>query len=247
MNYHGTIAYRSAVGGQVEEGFCASLVGAWDFLLREGTYQVHFMRGLSCMLHESANQIAEGFRGDWVLFLDTDHVFKGDAILEMIQAFEDNKLDILCGFTQKRQFPYSPLIYKTDFDPLQDFVPIVPGVLERNVLIPIDASGLACTMVRRRVFEAIKEKLDERPFDFRLKFKSHLRGTKEVYRNDFWRTETEFDPLFVLPGSRRADEFFWEDISFFWRAKLLGFQAWCAPWVEFHHIEKRLVTRDLMK
>jgi len=268
MNYRGTIAYRAGLGGNVPEGFTASLVSAWDFLLR--TYHVkcpsenggeictceekepvniHFMRGLSCMLHDSANQIAEGFLGDWVLFLDTDHVFKSDALFEMVQTFEDNKLDILSGFAQKRQPPYLPLIMKTNFNPLIPFEPIIPDPITKNLLIPIDAAGLACTMVSRRVFDRIEKMLNERPFDFRLKFDPRkVAGYPKDVPIGVWDgfQNRHIPDNYQMPPDRRFDEFYWEDISFFWRAALLGFKSYCAPWIKFHHIETRIVTDDMM-
>lgn len=261
--YRGTIAYRTGLGGNVPEGFAASLVTAWDFLVREtcssehlkeditqgcGTMPAfHFMRGLSCMLHDSANQIAEGFLGDWVLMLDTDHVFRSDAFYEMVTVFEGNNganepLDILTGFAQKRQPPYLPIIQKTNFDPLIAFEPIIPGPIDKHTLIPIDAAGLACVMVRRKVFDAIRKRLGELPFDFRMKFlpptlDPDIRPNESVY----------WGPRLIIPKDRRSDEFYWEDISFFWRAALLGFKSYCAPWIKFHHIETRLVTDDMMQ
>jgi hypothetical protein len=255
VKYRGTIAYRTGLGGNVPEGFLASVVPAWDFLVREHSesrehwWNFNFMRGLSCMLHDSANQIADGFLGDWVLFLDTDHVFKSDAFYEMVTAFEENDLDILTGFAQKRQPPYLPLIQKTNFDPLLPFEPIIPGPIEKNLLIPIDAAGLACLMVRREVFTSISSKLNEKPFDFRAKFKPpYYRGQEidsEAYNPSPPFELESYDD--IVPKDRRSDEFYWEDISFFWRASLLGFKSWCAPWIKFHHIETRLVTDDLMQ
>jgi len=204
------------------------------------------------MLHDSANQIAEGFLGDWVLMLDTDHVFRSDAFYEMVSVFESGgpdgrPLDILVGFAQKRQPPYLPLLFKTNFDPLLPFEPIVPtDPISKNTLISVDAAGLACTMIRRSVFTEIASKLNEKPFDFRPKFNGHANmvlGQKfnaSVYNYGvYWQGS--------IPDDRRYDEFYWEDISFFWRAALLGFKVYCAPWVKFHHIETRLVTDDMIQ
>ncbi len=160
--------------------------------------------------------------------LDTDHVFGADAFYEMVTTFEDNQLDILVGFTQKRVPPYHPVLYKTNFDALIDFETIFPDPIERQMLIPIDASGAACLMVRRKVFEAIYF-TGERPFDRRRKF--------EFLPDAHWRD---------LPDGRWKDETFGEDTSFFWRAQILGFKAYCAPWIKFHHIGTRLVTEDMI-
>lgn len=242
MKYRGTIAYRSGIGSKIDEGFAASLVSAWDFLMSQANefentdgspIRFHFMRGLSCMLEDSANQIADGFLGDWVLFLDTDHVFTSDALYEMITTFSDNKLDILTGFAQQRQPPYHPLISRTDFNPLKNFIPIIPKGIDRQSLFPIDSSGLACLMVSRKVFDDIK-KFGERPFDMRPKF-----NTVDMVTGDSINK--------VVPEGRHIWERYWEDVSFFWRAKMLGYQAYCAPWIKFHHLETRLINESMMQ
>ncbi len=251
MNYRGTIAYRTNLHAQVSEGFLHSVVLAWDFLNRHiiealqppfytTETNFHFMRGLSCVPAESANQIADTFLGDWVLMLDTDHVFGADAFYEMIRTFEDNKLDVLVGFTQRRFPPYHPVIFKTDFNPLADFETIFPNPIERQTLIPIDSSGAACLMVRRKVFDAIKEG-GERPFDPRLKFNSYNIGRRGLENglNFFSRGE--------LPKGRYLDETFAEDSSFFWRAQKIGFKSWCAPWIKFHHLATILVTEQMIE
>lgn len=254
MNYRGTIAYRSNLHGQVNEGFLHSTVLALDFLNREhGRFEdghnetvidynerFHFMRGLSVTPSESANAIAETFLGDWVLMLDTDHVFGADVFYEMVTTFEDNKLDVLCGFTQRRVYPYHPVIFKTEFDAMKDFETIFPNPIERQTLIPIDSSGCACLMVRRSVFDAIRA-VGERPFDPRRKFNAfHLKRKNlgEPALLNEWRC--------ALPEGRWIDETFAEDTSFFWRAKMLGIQAYCAPWIKFHHLSTVLVDESMM-
>lgn len=250
MNYRGTIAYRANLGGSVSEGFLHSVVLAWDFLVQQkqigthnegpGIYPVHFMRGLSCTPSESANQIAEQFLGDWVLMLDTDHVFAADSFYEMIRTFEEQKLDILVGFTQKRVPPYHPVLYKTDFDAFKDFETIFPGPIERQQLFKIDSSGAACLMVRRAVFDRIKD-CGERPFDCRKKW-----NAKPLKIGS--GLPSSLNPIGYddLPKGRWMDEVFGEDTSFFWRGEMLGFQAWCAPWVKFHHLATVLVTEEMI-
>jgi cellulose synthase/poly-beta-1,6-N-acetylglucosamine synthase-like glycosyltransferase len=247
VNYRGTIAYRTNTGAHVPEGFLFSVVQAWNFLMfSEKRARVHFMRGQSCMVDESANQVAEQFLGDWVLMLDTDHVFAADAFYEMITTFEGNNganlpLDVLVGFTQKRFPPYHPVLYKTDaFNAMKDFETIFPNPVERQTLIPIDSSGAACLMVRRTVFDEIK-KCGERPFDRRKKF-----NAVELDRALTLTGRYLNDMPMPLPAGRWQDETFAEDSSFFWRAQMLGFKAWCAPWIKFHHLSTILVDESMI-
>lgn len=245
MKYQGTIAYRTNYGAHIPEGFAFSLLQAYDFLIHEfappamwvadqelrklaaditPVNRFHLMRSSTCFPDESANQIAHEFLGDWVLSLDTDHVFAADALYEMITTFEEHKLDVLVGFAQKRRPPYHPIIYKTTFNPLVDFETIIPGALERQLLFPVDSSGGACLMVRRSVFEKIKAENDCPPF----------RRLSKFSLND------------EIPPGRSVHELWGEDTSFFIRLKKVGIQAYCAPWIKFHHLADVMVTESMI-
>lgn len=238
MNFLGTVAYRAPVGGQIPESFTASVVPAFDFLVRQFDLEmeegIYFMRGLSCMPFDAANKIVEGFRGDWVLMLDPDHVFSDDTLYEMVRTFEgDNALgtplDILTGLVHERREPYRPILFKTKFNPWLPFERITS--FDRHSLFQVDSGGAGCLMVRRRVFDAI-EKMGERPFDMRPKFNTtDLLNGKKIHPAE----------LKELTSDRNIHECFWEDVSFFWRAQMLGFKAYCAPWALFYHIEQRLI------
>lgn len=209
VDFAGTIGYRAAYMGHVHEGFMASFVAAWDFL-RDNTsdgLKYHFARGLSVLPSQSANQLVNAMKGDWLLMLDTDHVFNNEALFDMVETFNDSAygIDVLVGFTQKRQPPYHPVLYKTDFKLKAVPETIFPDKHEFSP-IKIDSSGAACLMVRRKVFEVLGLPA---PFD--------------IVRSDLG-----------------------EDSSFFWRIKRSGFQAWCAPWIKFHHLETRLVTDEMI-
>lgn len=251
MNYHGTVAYRTGtLGALVYEAFTVSLVESMRFLDRELAVRnrgneefftlsyspVYVMRGQSCILHESAHQISGGFRGDWFIMLDTDHVFAVDALSEMVSVFEGNnnlgeRLDVLSGWIQKRQPPYTPCAYRYDFDPLKNPVPVNPADVGRHFLVPIDVAGSAALMVRRSVIERMKNELGERPFQPRWKYEG--------------REDPESRNLYG-DGPGGSDPFFWEDFSFFWRCKLLGIKCYLAPFIPFHHIETRIVAPPWM-
>jgi len=212
MNYLGTIGYRAAYMGHVPEGFMASFVAAWDHLKREIPGEYYFKRGLSCLPDQSANQLYHDFKGDWLLMLDNDHIFAQDAFEEMVTTFEAHALDILVGFAQKRQPPYHPAIYQTDFLEDGKVETIFP---DRHEFAPIkiDSSGCYALLVRRKVFDQI------------------------------------CDPKAFLPENDPFDKMrpdLGEDSSFFMRAKAAGFQAWCAPWIKFHHLATVPVTDDMM-
>lgn len=212
MNYLGTIGYRAAYMGHVHEGFMASFVSAWTRLQEEKPGRYHFARGLSALPNQSANQLYNAMQGDFLLMLDVDHVFDSNAFIDMIETYTEYTCDVLVGFTQKRQPPYHPVLYKTDFK-----IETIPETIfpdkHEFAPIPIDSSGAACLMVRRTVFESIQNP--------RYKYAEHK--PFDVIRPDLG-----------------------EDSSFFKRVRKGGFQAWCAPWIKFHHLETRLVTDDMI-
>lgn len=245
MNYRGTIAYRSGtLGAQIYEGFAASFINAARFLDCQlsidggGNYQnpgIYFMRGQSCILHEAAHQIAMGFQGDWFIMLDSDHVFESNVFAEMMDTFLGQELDVLVGWTQKRQPPYTPTAYKYDFNPHKSPEPVKLDGMTRQFLVPIDAAGAAALMVRRSVIERIMKELGERPFQPRWKFEGERQDGAFLGVN----------PNLYGDGDDESDPFFWEDFSFFWRCKLLGIECFLAPWIRFPHLEVRLVTPDM--
>lgn len=248
MTIKGTIGYRSGLGACAFEGFAASFISAFLHLEKELPGPYYFMRGLGCILHDNANQFYRNFKGDWFLMCDTDHVFQSDAFVDMVTTFEDNNLDILTGFMQSRQPPYRAIIFNTTFDPFKPSDPINPAKYGKYDLIPFDASGAGSLMIRRRVIDAMLE-TGERPFDLRYKF--HGPSLVEKHPEGVWKNlyESEYQGRWKelsTEGGYHWDDMYWEDYSFFWRAKILGFKAFCAPWIKFHHIEKRMVTDDLL-
>lgn len=252
MQFKGTIGYRTgALGAQVHEVFAASFIHAIRHLDRwlereaqekkEAVKPIWFSRGRSSVLHESAHQMAGTFLGDWFLMLDTDHVFNSDVFVEMVQTFEGENvlgrpLDVLVGWTQKREPPYTPTAYRYDFHPEHYPERVKLSPIERYTLQRIDSAGAAALMVRRSVIERMKHELHERPFQPRWKYDAGSLG--EVFQKI--REKSLYDDM---PDT--SDPFFWEDFSFFWRCKLLGVECYLAPWIVFPHLETRMVVPEM--
>lgn len=108
------------------------------------------------------NQLAERMLGEFILMLDTDHEPEPDTLVRMWDRMQMHDLDVLCGVYQFKKEPYPPVIFGEDdkgqFQLLGAWDEALP-------LQTVSAAGGGCLMVRRRVFNRIREELNEQPFD----------------------------------------------------------------------------------
>lgn len=115
--------------------------------------------------HSAArNQLVDTAQGDWLLMLDTDASFDPDLVARMLRVFDKYQLDVLTGLYHHKSPPHPPVIYKNSdngemFDLIGDWTKP-----EGEYLIPVGSAGAGCLMVRRSVFNKIKES-GESPFD----------------------------------------------------------------------------------
>lgn len=118
---------------------------------------------------QARNQIAKKFleekESDYLLFLDSDMTFPQNLIKRLL-AIDG---DISSALAFKKWVPHLPTIYvqRNDekFHSLVDYEP--------NKIIEVDACGMACCLIKRKVFEVI-----EQPF---FKFEEIInRDTKTI-------------------------------------------------------------------
>lgn len=160
----GTIAYMDGLPAHLRN-FTWSLVQMIQFnaeaLCGPGEY-VHYDRATDSFHSFARNNLAERMLGDWLLMLDTDHEFAPDLAVRMLDRLNVYKADVLVGFYQHKARPYAPVIYMRNKRRL--FAPIGAWDTSADVL-QIDSAGAGCLMVRREVFERIRKKFKQGPFD----------------------------------------------------------------------------------
>lgn len=110
-------------------------------------------------------QIVETFLGDWVLMLDTDHAFAPDLLIRMLALKEKYKCRVLSAIYQYKYPPHGPVanIWTEDgkLSPLVDWD-------RGGEIVEVGTVGAGCLLVDRSVFDEIKRKLKEDPFQIRL-------------------------------------------------------------------------------
>ena len=107
-----------------------------------------FIKGT--LITKARNDLVEKFKGDWLLFIDSDMTFEPDALNKLIA----HDLDIVGGLCFRRVPPYNPTIYQK-----------INGSLKwqwqheypKDSLFEVDATGCAFMLIKKRVFEKLKK------------------------------------------------------------------------------------------
>lgn len=111
------------------------------------------------------NTIASTFEGEWLCFIDSDMMFPPNTLTNLL-AHGD--LDIVSGAYCRRSPPYDFMVWDLDERPIKP--PISPQLQE------VGLSGMAFTIIRRRVFERMPQ-----PWFEHGKFNNPHAADEDVY------------------------------------------------------------------
>ena len=128
---------------------------------------IYVLRGSRSGQYFTRNWLAQAQLGDWVLMLDNDHTFEPDLLWRMLRVFNrpDFPIDVLCGLYQYRGSPYNPVLYHYD-EKVEGYVHITHQATTEPLQIGrIGAAGGGHLMVRRRVFDRIRDEMKQKPFN----------------------------------------------------------------------------------
>ena len=114
--------------------------------------------------HSAArNALARRFMGDWLVMFDGDHEFEPDILTRMVGIIRKWDVDVLTAYYRYKIPPYLPNLFW--WSESEGVFKKVADVDRTKPLAEIKCSGAGTLLVRRNVFDRIREELHEEPFD----------------------------------------------------------------------------------
>jgi hypothetical protein len=161
----GTVAFMSGTWGtpiEFTRSYGKLIAHAYENVLQP--HQFIHLDDQPTSYHSAArNALARRFMGDWLLQLDTDHEFEPDMLARMLGITQKWSVDVLTAVYRLKVPPYLPNLYWWN-EESQAFARIAEINWDQPVQ-EIKCSGAGALLVRRCVFDRIREELHEEPFD----------------------------------------------------------------------------------
>jgi len=100
--------------------------------------------------------------GDWLLFVDADHVFDPDLCARLVMRMYAHDLDCVVGLYPFKHSADRPVLYMHNH--LIDKHEVVQKWDRSLDMFQVDSAGGGCLLTRRRVFERIVTEIKQDPF-----------------------------------------------------------------------------------
>lgn len=88
----------------------------------------------------------------YLLYIDQDMILPQFGAVMLVEAAEKNDLPIVAGYYSMRHRPFHPLIFR-ESERKRFYNPVL--VKSNGAVVPADATGLGCCLIRRDVFEKV--------------------------------------------------------------------------------------------
>ena len=160
----GTVSYMGGVPA-VYEQFCWSwgqFIQYNEEFLCDNKKYIHYDRATFSDHAPARNSLVQKALGDWLFMLDTDHVFEPDILHRLLTSMTEADIDVITGMYQFKKKPYSPVVYGKN---VQGNTQALIFWSEEAKLFRIEAAGAGCLLVKRKVFDRIRNELGKEPFD----------------------------------------------------------------------------------
>lgn len=105
---------------------------------------------ISAFVDENRNESIKRSKGEWVWFVDDDHIWEPDLLLKLL----DHDKDIVVPFTPRKFPPFDPVLFK-GYNPINKTLLRIDLKDIKPSLIEVYAAGAAGMLIKRKVFEKI--------------------------------------------------------------------------------------------
>lgn len=137
------------------------------------TRSVRIAHARNAILDKAKELVAEGFKCDYVFFLDTDHLVDERILDYLVQDMD--KADCVSGLIHRRSKDFDTVGYMIDDKGVYQKISIVPG----SSVYYVDTCAMGCTLVKWEVFEELGE-----DFMFRDETRISPKGKRFMMRSD---------------------------------------------------------------
>jgi len=134
----------------------------YEYLLQPDE-MVHLARTPLSYHAEARNYLARNFMGDWILMLDMDHTFEPDILARMLALTRRYEVDVLTAHYRYKNPPY--LLNHFGWDEATKTYYTIAELQWDQRLQEIATTGAGTLLIRRTVFDRIREELGEEPFN----------------------------------------------------------------------------------
>jgi len=105
------------------------------------------------LIQKARNDIAKAMEGDWLIFIDSDMTFAPDTIDRLLKAAERKDVDIISAACFRKVPMYEPCFFWRIPDENTRYYRKMRW--PKDKLFEVDATGSACTLIKRKVFETV--------------------------------------------------------------------------------------------
>lgn len=208
-------------GGLVSEKTTSSLFKLGKLFARQDIPHGLLTLANSSLITHGRSKIANFFINntdyDYLFFLDSDIGFDPKYVIRLMNHHKD----IVSGAYPMKTIPIR-----------YNFTASKPEVKDGN-LIKIDSIGMGFVLIHRKVFLDIAKVYPELKY-FPGLDESNEKPTEKEYHNSYH----------YFSEMKKDFQFLSEDISFFHRAKSVGYETWLDTSIELEHIGSHVFRRD---
>ena len=164
----GTIAFMGGIPAVLTE-FCRS----WGKLVQytmeyvcEANETVYLDDARVSFHSWARNSLVDSMRGDWLFMLDTDHSYDPDILGRLLHRMDQFNLDVICGLYLFKSAPHPPVLYGWHTRKNGEAgLCLMGGWTGPAHVVEVAGAGGGCLLVKRKVFDRIRDELHEKPFD----------------------------------------------------------------------------------
>lgn len=159
------IEVNGTVGVMWADTVSGKFLDSLSSLLIYTPLRLHYQKATMSWHEMARNQLVQDMLGDWILMLDTDHVFAPDLLERLLAIKEKHKAPIVSGIYAYKFPPHAPVANMWD-ESQTDRIRVSPILdWDRSAeVMEVGCVGAGCLLIDRKVFKQIEYSLSEAPF-----------------------------------------------------------------------------------